>query len=67
MKIDCKCYVNASNAVHVKILSDLLLKDFREDLSTQSAMIKITAEKFTRLFSSIKKAQVNIHVLTQNL
>ena len=37
----------------VQILSDLLLKDFREDLSTQSAMIKITAEKFTRLFSSI--------------
>ena len=49
----------------VQILSDLLLKDFREDLSTQSAMIKITAEKFTRLFSSIKKAQVNIHVLIQ--
>ena len=65
--MDCKCYVYASNAFHVQILSDLLLKDFTEDLSTQSAMIKITAEKFTRLFSSIKKAQVNIHVLTQNL
>ena len=65
MKIDCKFNVYESNKVHVQILSDLLLKDFREDLSTQSAMIKITAEKFTILFSSIKKAQVNIHVLIQ--
>ena len=43
MNIDCACYVYASKEVHVQILADLLLKNFREDLSTQSAMIKITA------------------------